>query len=253
MRRKLLRATLRSLADLGYTRASTTEICRRAKVSRGAQLHHFPTKAQLVAAAVEQVFEDRLADFQRFIERLGDAGPDLGAIYDYLWEIYRSDAFYVWMELVMASRTDERLRRRVREVDTRFTARAEVFCALALAGAGRGAVADDVVGGIRIERGADITLSQWVTHRHPALWRDPDAFDPDRFARADELPRFAYFPFSGGARQCIGMSFALMEAQLILATVLQRHPLALVPGHSVVPEPLVTLRPRGGLPMVRAA
>ena len=139
MRRKLLRATLRSLADLGYTRASTTEICRRAKVSRGAQLHHFPTKAQLVAAAVEQVFEDRLADFQRFIERLGDAGPDLGAIYDYLWEIYRSDAFYVWMELVMASRTDERLRRRVREVDTRFTARAEAFCALALAGAGRGA------------------------------------------------------------------------------------------------------------------
>ena len=118
---------------------------------------------------------------------------------------------------------------------------------------GRGAVADDVVGGIRIERGADITLSQWVTHRHPALWRDPDAFDPDRFARADELPRFAYFPFSGGARQCIGMSFALMEAQLILATVLQRHPLALVPGRSVVPEPLVTLRPRGGLPMVRAA
>jgi cytochrome P450 len=114
---------------------------------------------------------------------------------------------------------------------------------------GRGVVADDAIGGYRIPRGADVTLSAWVTHRHPGLWENPEGFDPDRFADPARLPRYAYFPFSGGARQCIGNSFAMMEAQLILATVLARFRPELVEGHRVEPEPLVTLRPRHGLPM----
>ena len=82
-------------------------------------------------------------------------------------------------------------------------------------------------------------------------WKQPDEFDPERFStgREAERPRFAYFPFGGGPRLCIGNQFALYEAQLILATILSRYQLRLLPGRVVVPEPLVTLRPRGGLLM----
>jgi cytochrome P450 len=115
---------------------------------------------------------------------------------------------------------------------------------------GRGAVEDDVIDGFHIRRGSDVTMSPWVTHRHPDLWTDPERFDPERFAEGKDIPRFAYFPFSGGARQCIGNAFALMEGQIILASVLARFRLALPPGSVVGTEPLITLRPRGGLPMI---
>jgi cytochrome P450 len=107
------------------------------------------------------------------------------------------------------------------------------------------------VGGYSLPAGATFVLSPYVTHRHPLLWPDPERFDPERFTpeRSEGRPTFAYFPFGGGPRHCIGNGFALMEAQLLLATIAQRHSLRLVPGHRVEPEPLVTLRPRGGLPM----
>jgi cytochrome P450 len=90
-----------------------------------------------------------------------------------------------------------------------------------------------------------------VTHRHPAFWEDPEVFDPERFApeRAASRPHYAYFPFGGGPRLCIGSNFALMEMQLILATIAQRYKLRLVPGRPVEPEALLSLRPRYGLPM----
>ena len=75
---------------------------------------------------------------------------------------------------------------------------------------------------------------------------DPERFHPERVAGR---PHFAYFPFGGGPRQCIGNQFALMEAQLILATVAQRYRLRLVSDHRVVPEVVLTIRPRHGLPM----
>jgi cytochrome P450 len=114
---------------------------------------------------------------------------------------------------------------------------------------------DDRVGGYYIPAGSYIVLSQHVTHRHPAFWENPDVFDPERFTpeRAATRPRFAYFPFGGGPRQCIGNNFALMEAQLILATVLQHYRLSLVPGHPVVPEPMITLGQRHGMYMTLAA
>ncbi len=115
---------------------------------------------------------------------------------------------------------------------------------------GRFVQEEDVVGGFAISKGADVTLSPYVTHRHPDLWHNPEAFDPDRFADPSSIPKFAYFPFSGGARQCIGSAFAMMEAQLILATILSRVRVELVVGHRVAPEPLVTLRPRHGMRMV---
>ncbi len=114
---------------------------------------------------------------------------------------------------------------------------------------GRGCADGDVIDGFSIDRGADVTMSPWVTHRHPDVWPDPLRFDPDRFAEGRDIPKFAYFPFSGGARQCIGTGFAMMEAQIILSTVLSRYRLAATPGHTVEHEALITLRPRGGLPM----
>jgi cytochrome P450 len=110
---------------------------------------------------------------------------------------------------------------------------------------------EDVIGGFRIPAGASVDLSPWVTHRHPAIWERPDDFLPERFTpeQAAHRPRYAWFPFSGGPRQCIGNSFAMMEAQLIIATVAQRFRLRSAPGHRLTPEPLITLRPGGGLPM----
>lgn len=116
---------------------------------------------------------------------------------------------------------------------------------------GRHTLQQDEVGGYNIPQGAYILLIQYVTHRHPDYWEQPDGFDPERFSaeREADRPRFAYFPFGGGPRLCIGNQFALAEAQLILATVLTRYQLRPEPNAHVVPEPLVTLRPRGALLM----
>jgi cytochrome P450 len=124
---------------------------------------------------------------------------------------------------------------------------------------GRRVEADDELGGYLVPKGSYVFVSQYVTHRHPAFWDNPEGFDPDRFApeRVAEdkergRPRYAYFPFSGGPRQCIGNHMAEMEAQLLLATVLQRFRLSLVPGYRVELDPSVTLRPKHGVPMTLA-
>ncbi|NMO15431.1 cytochrome P450 [Pyxidicoccus fallax] len=113
----------------------------------------------------------------------------------------------------------------------------------------RAAIQDDVVGGFRVPRGTFVLLLPWVTHRHPKLWNNPEAFDPDRFLpeHERERPRFAWFPFGGGPRQCIGNQFALMELVLVLATLCQRVRLELAPGHPFAPAPAITLRPRPGV------
>jgi cytochrome P450 len=119
-------------------------------------------------------------------------------------------------------------------------------------GVGRQALKEDSVGGYRIPAGAVVNLSPWVTHRHPAFWENPDRFDPDRFTaeRVRSRPRHAYFPFSSGPRLCIGEMFALIEAQIVVAMMMQRYRLALPAGAVVEPEVHLTLRPRGGLPMI---
>lgn len=110
-------------------------------------------------------------------------------------------------------------------------------------------VADDVVGGYDLPAGSILTLSPFVTHRHPDIWPDPERFDPDRFTPEQQAsrPRFAYFPFGGGPRQCIGNRFALTEAILVLAMVTQRYRLDVVPAHPLALEPLITLRPKYGI------
>lgn len=115
----------------------------------------------------------------------------------------------------------------------------------------RTAADEDIVGGYKVERGAVITLSPYLTHRHPEFWENPDRFDPQRFSpqRKAQRPRYAYIPFGGGPRMCIGNNFAMTEATLILAMIAQRFRLDHAPEHLVELEPLITLRPRHGMVM----
>lgn len=111
------------------------------------------------------------------------------------------------------------------------------------------------VGGHVLPAGTLAFLSPYATHRHPAFWENPEGFDPERFlgGAGDGRPTLAYFPFGAGPRKCIGDTFALVEAVLVVATLARRFELELPPGMVPEPEPVITLRPRGGLPMrVRA-
>ncbi|MEU8891897.1 cytochrome P450 [Streptomyces sp. NPDC048442] len=112
----------------------------------------------------------------------------------------------------------------------------------------RRATRPDVIGGYEIPAGALVCVSQWVLHRHPDHWERPDDYVPARFADP-ELPSHLYLPFGGGERTCIGRHFALVEATLVLATLLQSVHLTLEPGFPVEPEALVTLRPKHGMRM----
>ena len=104
------------------------------------------------------------------------------------------------------------------------------------------------VGGVRLPPGTVAVLPQWVVHRDPRWWSDPDAFDPSRFGpSASPRPRFAYFPFGGGTRQCIGEGFAWTEGVLTLAIILARWRLRPVPGRETGLDPLLTLRPKRGV------
>jgi cytochrome P450 len=115
---------------------------------------------------------------------------------------------------------------------------------------GRRAEEDDVIDGYVIHKNALMILSPWVTHRSPALWDNPEGFDPDRFGPdAAKRHRYAYFPFGGGPRQCIGNGFAMMEAQIILATLMSQFDVELVSGARPKPDAFITLQPRGGLSM----
>lgn len=118
----------------------------------------------------------------------------------------------------------------------------------------RRAERDDDVLGYRVPAGSYAVLCAWVVHRDPALWDNPEGFDPDRFApeRLAEAkragrPRTAYFPFASGARKCIGDHFARTEALILLAAIVRAYRVALCPHQSVTPEGSVTLRPRDGL------
>jgi cytochrome P450 len=116
---------------------------------------------------------------------------------------------------------------------------------------GREAIAECEVGGYRMAAGTMALMSQWIVHRDHRYHEDPERFDPDRWTAQYEkaLPRFAYFPFGGGPRQCIGASFAMTEACLILAAVAQRFKMELAPGQRVEPYASITLRPEKGIRM----
>jgi cytochrome P450 len=116
---------------------------------------------------------------------------------------------------------------------------------------GRSPSEDDALLGCFIPAGSLVFVSPYVMHRNPELWENPEAFDPDRFRpeNVERRPRYAYFPFGAGPRLCIGQPFALFEGTLLLAMLARRYRLAVLPGHRVELEPLITLRPKGGIPV----
>lgn len=114
---------------------------------------------------------------------------------------------------------------------------------------GREVLEDVSVGPYRLRKGTMVFFSQYIVQRDPRWFPEPESFRPERFdpaARAAR-PRFAYFPFGGGSRQCIGESFAWMEAMLVLATLSQRWRVQLVEGQKIELQPKITLRPKNGI------
>jgi cytochrome P450 len=105
----------------------------------------------------------------------------------------------------------------------------------------------DLLMGREVRPGDTVILPIYALHRHHALWPDPDRFDPSRFADPRAIDRFAYLPFGDGPRVCIGASFALQEAVIILATLLARFRFTRVPGRDPKPVMILTLRPEGGV------
>jgi cytochrome P450 len=116
---------------------------------------------------------------------------------------------------------------------------------------GRYAKNDFALGEYFLPARTTVLISQFITHRDAKFFPDPLRFAPHRFSAEGKArqPKFTYFPFGAGSRQCIGESFAWMEGVLILATIAQKWKLSLVPGHRVEPQPLITLRPKFGMRM----
>jgi cytochrome P450 len=116
---------------------------------------------------------------------------------------------------------------------------------------GRQATADWELDGYDVPKGTQIALSQWVMHHDARYFPNPEGFDPDRWGTdgMNDVPSYAYFPFGGGPRICIGNHFAMLEGVLLLATIAQHRRFALVPGYRLDFVPAVTLRPSGPVPM----
>jgi cytochrome P450 len=111
---------------------------------------------------------------------------------------------------------------------------------------------DCEIGGYRVPAGATVMMSQWVMHRDPRYYDEPNRFNPDRWLdkQTNASPKFTYFPFGGGPRNCIGSSFAMMETVLVLATIAQQYQIRIASGLRVDPLPTITLRPRHGIKVV---
>ena len=116
-------------------------------------------------------------------------------------------------------------------------------------GFGRRVTGGDEVGGYAVPPGADVIVSPWVTHRHPAFWAEPERFDPERFAPDAEAARHrhAYFPFGAGPRACIGQYFSLLEAAILLAVIVRDHEVASL-ARTVPLAPRITLHPAAPVP-----
>jgi cytochrome P450 len=117
---------------------------------------------------------------------------------------------------------------------------------------GRRAIDAFDLDGYHFPAGTMVMFSQWVVHRLPDIWEDPTEFRPERWdpVAGQKIPPWAYFPFGGGPRICIGMPFAQLEAKLLLATILQQYRLQLAPDYHLQLAPLITLRPKRGMPMI---
>jgi cytochrome P450 len=119
----------------------------------------------------------------------------------------------------------------------------------------RQAIQDDEVGDYHVPAGSDVLVCPYTLHRHPQFWEEPDRFDPDRFDQNVDAyrPRYSFIPFGAGPRFCVGNHLGLMEATFAVAMVMRDLCLTTVPGYKVVPQPMLSLRVRGGLPVTVTA
>jgi cytochrome P450 len=119
-------------------------------------------------------------------------------------------------------------------------------------GLGREAIEECEIGGFRVPRKTQVFMFQWATHRDPRFFPEPNAFQPERWTEefTARLPKYAYFPFGGGPRFCIGNTFAMMEIVLVLATIGQRFRLPILPDHPVSILPAMSLRPKEGIRVI---
>lgn len=115
---------------------------------------------------------------------------------------------------------------------------------------GRSALRDVEIGGFQIHADDLVLIAPWLLHRDPRFFENPLHFDPERFRSEAQFPRFAYLPFGGGKRICIGNQFALMEAQIVLTAIASEFSFELASHREVQPEPLITLRPRHGINVI---
>jgi cytochrome P450 len=116
---------------------------------------------------------------------------------------------------------------------------------------GRVNLQQDEIGGYRIPPRSTVILIEYLTQRHPQFFKDPDRFDPDRMLpeRVEGLPHYAFFPFGGGKRKCIGNKYSILSFLIVVGTLAQHFRVRLKPGHPVVPVAVSALRPRDGLPV----
>jgi cytochrome P450 len=115
---------------------------------------------------------------------------------------------------------------------------------------GREAIEETEIGGYRVPKGTQLFAFQWVTHRDPRYFDEPEAFRPERWSNGEPVAKYAYFPFGAGPRQCIGNYFAMMEVVLVLATIGQRFGFRLDPEHKVELLPVLSLRPKNGIKVI---
>jgi len=177
------------------------------------------------------------------------------------WSLYLLSQSPEWSERVAAEARRELATGRPRDgaadrlIETRAVVEEAIRLYPPLAAISREAIAADELAGETIAAGTTVVIAPYVLHRHRRLWDDPDVFDPTRFlpGTRETIDRYGYLPFGAGPRICIGATFALQEATLVLAAVMRRFHLQLAPGFAVWPLQRVTLRPRGGLPMRIAA
>ncbi|TAL76235.1 MAG: cytochrome P450 [Beijerinckiaceae bacterium] len=137
-------------------------------------------------------------------------------------------------------------------VETRAVVEEAIRLYPPVASLSRAAVGPDDIHGHRIRKGTLVMIVPWILHRHRRLWTDPDVFDPRRFlpGARETIDRFAYLPFGAGPRVCIGASFALQEAAIVLTRIMRQFSLSPVAEHDVTPVQHITLRPKGGMPLI---
>ncbi len=172
-----------------------------------------------------------------------------------IWTLFLLSQSHEWSERVAREAAllagDRRRPALERLVETRAVIEETLRLYPSLPAISRVAIDADELAGTRIERGSLVIIAPYVVHRHRRLWERPDIFDPTRFLHGgrQSLDRYVYMPFGGGGRGCIGSIFAIQEATIVIATLMQNFTFELAPGAAVWPVHSVTLRPRGGMPM----